>query len=164
MIVVTGVPGTGKTTVARILSKRLSLPLIEVNKLVRQKKLYTKKEKGCLVVNMKKLAAALRGFDGIAEGHVLCELPLPGTAVVLRTSPRALKRRLAPRRYPRQKVLDNIEAEALDYCAINAKQNYKKIIQVDTTGLPPSQSAAKVMHYLKTKKSDSVDWSNYFMK
>ncbi|MCK4327262.1 MAG: adenylate kinase family protein [Candidatus Diapherotrites archaeon] len=164
MIVVTGVPGTGKTAVARLLSKRLSLALIEVNSLVRKKKLHTGRENGSLVVDMKKLATELRGFDGIVEGHVLCELKLPATAVVLRTSPRALKRRLAPRRYSRQKLSDNVEAEALDYCAINAKQNYKKMIQVNTTGLTARQSTAKVIHYLKTRQSDSVDWSSYFLE
>ncbi|MFC2175047.1 adenylate kinase family protein [archaeon] len=164
MIVVTGVPGTGKTSVARILSKRLSLPLIEVNQLVRQKKLFTGKENNSLIVDMKRLALELKGFNGIVEGHVLCELKLPATVVVLRASPRSLKRRLAPRCYSRQKLQDNIESEALDYCAIHASKNYKKIIQVDTTGLSPAQAAAKTLRYLETKKSDSIDWSEYFMK
>ena len=130
----------------------------------RKKKFFTGREGGSLVVDMKKLASALKGFEGIAEGHVLCELSLPATAIVLRASPAAIRRRLAPRRYSKQKVCDNVEAEALDYCAINALENYKKVIQVDTTGLCAKKSASKALRYLKTNKSDRVDWSDYFLR
>ncbi len=164
MIVITGTPGTGKTTIAKIVARRLSLPLIETNKLVKQKKLFAGKENGSLLVKMPALARELKGFKGVVEGHVLCELKLPGTIVVLRASPRAIKKRLAPRRYSKQKINDNVEAEALDYCAIYSKQNYRKIIQVNTTGLTPNQAASKVLNYLESKKTDSVDWSEYFLK
>lgn len=163
MFVITGTPGTGKTTIAKLIAKRLELPLIEVNKLVKQKKLYTGTEGGSLVVDMAKLKKELRGFDGVVEGHVLCELKLPATALVFRASPLALRKRLAPRKYPKQKVLDNLEAEALDYCAIKATENYSRIIQIDTTGLTPAKSTSIALNYLKRGGSDFVDWSEYFL-
>ena len=163
MIVVTGTPGTGKTAVARIISKSLGLPLIEVNALVKEKRLYTGRESGSLIVDMPKLKRALRGFTGVVEGHVLCELKLPGTAIVLRASPRSIRARLAPRHYPARKLLDNIEAEALDYCAAKAEQNFSRMFQVDTTGLTPNQSATKALRFLKRGGSDFVDWSSYFL-
>jgi len=164
MIVVTGTPGTGKTTVAKLIAARLSLPLIEVNRLVRQKHLYCGRESGSLLVDMKALKKELKHFEGVAEGHVLCELRLPATAIVLRASPRAIRRRLEPRHYSKQKLKDNIEAEALDYCAIMARKNYKQVADVDTTGLKPPQSATKAINYMQKGKSDSVDWSSYFMR
>lgn len=163
MIAVTGTPGTGKTLVARAISKRLGLPLIEVNSLAKEKKLYTSVEQGSLVVDLAKLKRALRGFTGVAEGHLLCEIRLPAKVIVLRASPRTIARRLAPRRYSKQKLKDNIEAEALDYCAIKSRQHYRRVIEVDTTGLTPAQSAAKTLRYLRSGKSDRVDWSGYFL-
>lgn len=164
MIVVTGTPGTGKTSVARILSRRLSLPLIEANSLVRKEHLYHGIEGGSLLVDMPALKKELTRFTGIAEGHVLCEMRLPATAVVLRASPRAIRRRLLPRHYSKRKLNDNIEAEALDYCTVMARENYKKVIEVDTTGLTAERSAAKAYRHLHTGASDHVDWSNYFMR
>lgn len=163
MIVITGTPGTGKTTIAKLISKRLDLPLIETNKLVRKKKLYTRKEKDSLVVDLKKLKKELHGFKGVVEGHVLCEIPLPATIIILRASPRSIKKRLSPRRYSKQKLRDNIESEALDYCLFKAKKNYRRVIQLDTTGLSPSKAAAKTLRYLNENLSDSVDWSDYFL-
>lgn len=164
MIVVTGTPGTGKTSVARIIAARLSLPLIEANRLVKQKHLYHGRESGSLLVDMPALKKELVHFDGLAEGHVLCELRLPATAIVLRASPRALRRRLAPRHYSKKKLGENIEAEALDYCSIMARKNYQHVLDVDTTGLKPSQSATKTINYLQKGKSDFIDWSGYFMR
>ena len=162
MIAITGTPGTGKTSVARIISKRLGLPLIEANALIRTKRLYTHREGGSMVVDPERLRRALSGFEGVAEGHLLCEFPLPAKCIVLRASPRAIARRLAPRNYGAQKLRDNIEAEALDYCAIMARKHYRRVIEVDTTGLSPVQSAAKALRYL-TGGTDRVDWSSYFL-
>lgn len=163
MIAVTGTPGTGKTLVAREVAKHLRLPLIEVNALVKEKKLYTHVDHGSLVTDLARLKRALRGFAGVAEGHLLCEISLPAKVIVLRASPRTIVKRLAPRHYDKGKLKDNIEAEALDYCAIKARQHYARVIEVDTTGLTPAQSAAKALRYLRSGKSDRVDWSSYFL-
>ncbi len=164
MIVVTGTPGTGKTSAARIIARLLKLQLIEANKLVRRKRLYTGTEDGSLIVDMPALRGELLHFTGVVEGHVLCELRLPAQAIVLRASPRALRRRLAPRHYSKRKLEDNIGAEALDYCSIMARENYRRVVDVDTTGLTASETAKKAISFLQAGKSDFVDWSGYFMR
>jgi adenylate kinase len=164
MIVVTGTPGSGKTTVARRLAKTLRMPFIAVNDLVKEKRLYTGVSDGSLVVNAAKLARALRGFRGVVEGHVLSDMRLPASVcVVLRASPRSIAARLRPRRYSPLKLEDNIEAEALDYCAIHALQNYRCVVQVDTTGRTPAESAKRALRAIRTMRSDRVDWSAYFL-
>jgi len=166
MIVVTGTPGTGKTTIARLLAAELGLPFISANTLIKSKKLHKGMDNGSLVVDMPALKRELRGFNGIVEGHVLCDLKLQADrVVVLRASPRAIARRLRSRRYSRKKLEDNLEAEALDYCMIHSLENYprRKVIQVNTTGRMPSENVRRVLAALRSRKSDRVDWSGYFL-
>lgn len=164
MIVITGTPGTGKTTLANELAGLLNLPVIHVNELVKQKKLYTGIEDGSLIVNLPALKRELRNFKGIAEGLVLCEMKLKGVAIVLRTSPRELEKRLREKGFHEKKIKENVEAEALDYCAIKARQNYKRVIEIDTTGKTVEDTVERVLLALAGMPGDKVDWSNYFLK
>ena len=166
MIVVTGTPGTGKTAIARLVAAELGLPFISVNTLIKSKRLHFGMDNGSLVVDMRALARELRGFNGVVEGHVLCDLKLPADrVVVLRASPRSIARRLKPRNYSRQKLQDNIDSEALDYCLIRSIGNYgrRKVVQVNTTGRMPVESARRAIRAISTMRSDRVDWSGHFL-
>jgi adenylate kinase len=163
-IAITGTPGTGKTAVARALSKQLGLKVVSVRGLVRKKRLYSRKEKGVYVVNLAKLAKALRSFEGVAEGHLLCEIRIPADVMlVLRLDPRVLKKRLSRRPYPKSKILENVEAEAIDYCAIRARKNYRRVIEINTTRKTIAQVVRKIVRAMKTRKGDRVDFSQYFI-
>ncbi|MCD6522376.1 MAG: adenylate kinase family protein [Candidatus Diapherotrites archaeon] len=165
MIIITGVPGTGKTSVARELSKKMRVPLIEVNRIVREKKIYTGKEDGSYVVDMKRLKKEIENRNGVMEGHLLCEIPLKAEYVfVLRCSPKVLWRRLQKRHYSKKKIKENVEAEALDYCLIRARENYKKVYQVDTTRRTVASTVRKILRIMRGEEDDSVDFSNYFLR
>jgi broad-specificity NMP kinase len=149
IILLTGVPGTGKNTVAKALQKQ-GFAWVPVNRIVKEKKLWTSIERGSKVVKMKALERELRKIIGdarkkkkniIVEGHLVCEMSLDGDlCIVLRTNPKVLKKRLSRRRWPAWKVQGNLECELLDYCTQQAERNMKKlglsgrIYEVNTTG------------------------------
>ncbi|PIO01995.1 hypothetical protein COX86_04190 [Candidatus Micrarchaeota archaeon CG_4_10_14_0_2_um_filter_60_11] len=156
-LVLTGTPGTGKTTLAKKLARKLGCKLLDANAIAKQNKLVKKDG----TTNIKKLGAILKKqtkkLDSfIAEGHLLCEFNLPcDCCAVLRCNPKTLARRLAKRGYAKQKLSDNVLCEALDYCLVNAEQNgYRKVIQIDFTR---PLSADTFLSRLK-KGGDCVRW------
>lgn len=127
---VTGVPGVGKTTVAKHIAEKYMLPLIEVNALVKEKGLWTKVDPSddALIVNMAALKKELESLpeDCVIEGHLVCEFDLAlDKLIVLRTPIKSLERRLRQRGYDDEKVKANIYSELLDYCTERSIRKYK---------------------------------------
>ena len=150
---IAGVPGTGKTTVSEILSKRLGIPVIH------QSDYFSG------VVSLKAVRTKLwwllkKHNDVIVEGHLLCDVKLPlDYLFILRTRPDVLMRRLEERGYDKQKIDENVLAEALDYCIQQAEERYDNIIQIDTSELTPELTAQRIEECLRGNcSSDEVDW------
>ena len=139
ILVITGTPGSGKTTLAEALHRRLkNSNMISVNSLIREKKFFISREKdGTLIADMGKLGRHLRqearNTKGmlILEGHLLCEIGIPGaTAIVIREHLNTLEKRLLKRGYQWPKIRDNLISEAIDYSGSTARMNYKKVYEI----------------------------------
>jgi len=141
IIVITGVPGTGKTRISEILAKRLGdADVIHATDLIKSKGLFSSRDRkdGAIIVKMKALerelarfAAASRSRYVIIEGHVLCDLKVRGaSAIVLREHLPVLRRRLAARGYGREKMTANLVSEATDYCGAHAERNYGRVYEM----------------------------------
>ena len=151
---IAGVQGTGKTTVSDLLSKRLGTPVIH------QSDLFSG------VVSLKAVRTKFwwilkRYKDVILEGHLLCDVKLPlDYLFILRTRPDVLMIRLEQRGYSKEKIDENILAEALDYCIQNAEDRYEKIVQIDTTEATPDQVVERILGCIQGRdcSSDEVDW------
>jgi len=162
-IVITGSPGTGKTAIAKALAKKLSVELIDIKRIVLQKKLREKNHE----VDLKKLSRSLAFLKNkksfIAEGHLACEIRLPADFIfVLRAKPKALNKRLSKRGYGRKKLDENILSELLDYCTQRAQTVYhKRPLELDTTHRSVSSCALVIEKAIKRKKKklDAVDYS-----
>ncbi|MFH1285543.1 MAG: AAA family ATPase [Candidatus Micrarchaeota archaeon] len=170
-IVITGVPGTGKSTLARLLAKKLKCELLRVNEVVVKKKLYTRvDEDGAKVVKMRALFEELAKKSGkkknlVIEGHLACEFKLPAELVIVcRCNPKVLEKRLVKRKYASVKKSANTMSEMLDYCTILACKNYGEanVFEVDG-GLKKEEMLKSALEIVKKKpkekKAGWVDWS-----
>ncbi|MHA1345202.1 MAG: AAA family ATPase [Candidatus Heimdallarchaeaceae archaeon] len=123
-VIITGTPGTGKTTLSKYLSRE-GYSFIEVGKLVKEEKLYDyfDEETDSYVVNDDLLNARLielieessSSKPLILDGHVI-ELPpsYVTLCIVLRTSIGLLRQRLMDRNYTDEKIEENVEAEIME--------------------------------------------------
>lgn len=164
-IVITGTPGTGKSSVAAELSRSLGLPLHSITEIVRARMRLNRRRE----VDVRRLAKIMRflreGRDYVVEGHLACEIRLPADIiVVLRTRPDVLSRRMAKRGYGKRKAGDNLVAEMLDYCTQRVEKVYgRRPIELDTTRRTARSSAARLALAIKQKKKniDRVDYTGY---
>mgnify|MGYP005848420417 CR=1 FL=1 len=175
-IVVTGVPGTGKSVLSRALAKRLGYPLIDTTAVVRRKRLWSGRDRyGSLIVKMgaleRELRRAMRARNVVVEGHLACELGLPADFVIVcRTDPDVLERRLKARGYPKEKREENVMAECLDYCTLKSLQNYPErvVYEIETGKNAREKNISKILAILKGRgkryTAGWVDWGKKLFK
>ncbi|KAI8815664.1 P-loop containing nucleoside triphosphate hydrolase protein [Fimicolochytrium jonesii] len=131
-ILLTGTPGTGKTTTASLLSLTLSYPHIEVGALVKQHALHTgySAEFDSYYIDEDKVVDYLE--DEVSEGgrvvdHHGCDF-FPerwfDLVVVLRAGTEVLFGRLEKRNYPPKKITENIECEIMQVVLEEARDSY----------------------------------------
>ena len=173
-IVITGVPGTGKTEVAKALAAILNCDYISLTDLIEKHKLYTVTPEGEKEVDLKKVRDMIMDEflglknDFVVEGHLACEVVIPADYVfVLRTHPDVLRKRLKTRKYSKKKIEENIEAELIDYCVQRVKQTYLwRPVEIDTTKLDAQRTASRIDDIIKYKRrvGDYVSYSEELKK
>ncbi len=128
----TGVPGTGKTTLGKQLAEKLDLKYFSVNDIVNEHNLWITIDPtdNAKVVNIHALEKTLNSMSEdnfVIEGHLLCEIKMRlDKLIVLRTYPNVLGKRLEERGYPSAKIKANVYSEVMDYCTEKAIRNYPK--------------------------------------
>jgi adenylate kinase len=163
-IIITGTPGTGKSTIAAMLAEEMGLELVGIANVVRK----TMRLGPTHEVDLKRLGKVLaflsKKKDYVVEGHLACELRLPADFIfVLRTEPKMLKKRMRARGYGKNKIEENLMAEMLDYCTQRVAAEYKiQPLELDTTRRRPEASVKEMLQAIKQKKKkiDDVDYSD----
>lgn len=160
-LIVTGTPGTGKTRLSKGLARQLGVPLISANDAA--KLVGRKNKQGEYEADPKRLEAELtrelKGLKGyILEGHLACETRVPADFVlVLRCNPDELEKRLKKRGYSKKKLKENVLAEALDYCLVQAEVSYgrQKVWQLDAS---KPLKAGKALAFIGKPRRVVVRW------
>lgn len=160
IIIITGTPGTGKTTLAKALANKLKITYLDVNKIIEKYKLkesYDKKRQ-TYVVDEKKLNKILiqkikEYKDLIIDSHLSHYLPKKhiDICIVTKTDLKELKKRLEKRKYSRSKVKENLDAEIFEICHTEAQDQGHTIILVDTS----KNSINKCINLLKDEINEN---------
>jgi len=149
ILIVSGTPGTGKTTVSNNLLSYFKAKVISLNELAISEKLIVNydTERETSVINEKKLVrhviklikqyAKLEIEFLIIESHFSDIVPKQyiDYVVILRCDPDELSIRLKERKYKKEKIRENIQSEILGN-SVNYflnKQLHKPILEIDTT-------------------------------
>jgi len=175
IIVVTGTPGVGKTSVSRILASKLDAKVIEVGELIERERLYLgfDEERDTFIADTDKLSQRIKRLidevnsrDVIVVGHFAVDLLSPEKihkVFVLRRHPEELKDVLESRGYMERKLWENLAAEVLDVCLCEAVESCgeKKVCEVDVTGRNFEEVVGEIISILEGRKSCKVgitDW------
>jgi adenylate kinase len=174
VILVTGAPGVGKTTVSNKLASRLTASYIGVTELVKKENLITSVDEArqTLIADTdkvsKRIQEILKSSEGsiIIEGHYVVDV-VPkkdvDTVFVLRRDPSELKDVLEKRGFEGKKLWENIAAEILDVCLLDALSacGAEKVCEIDVSGKTVEDVVQEIITMLGKKEacqSGIVDW------
>jgi adenylate kinase len=161
---ITGTPGTGKSMVGDELSRR-GHTVVHLTDTVGPYISGNDAERDARIIDTDRWAAEFVPVDGFVEGHIAHLLPCD-RIVVLRCRPDELKKRLAKRKYRKEKVRENADAEALDVCLIETVEEYEpfQILELDTTGRDVPYCADTIERFAKGEIPagfGTIDWSAF---
>jgi adenylate kinase len=175
IILITGTPGVGKTTVSRILRDKLGAHLIAINELVDEKHLYTgiDEERGYKIVDLDALFNEIdyttRKIDKsdfiIVEGHLSHFYEYSDVLIVLRANPDVLMERMQVKGWKESKINENIEAEAIGVCSYEAYEIHgENVNEIDTSNISPQDVVNLIIDVINGEKRfpvGDVDFLEY---
>ncbi len=174
IISISGTPGTGKSSVAKLVSRSLNAELVDLTKFIRKRKLSCGFDRSMksMIVEIEAIGKEFHNFMReskpeviVVEGH-LSHFVSPDICFVLRLQPDILEKRLKKRQYSKAKIMENIRAEILDIVYAEAVEKCKRAMQINATGMEPAKLAERILNTLRSKKyrSDKIDWSKRYQK
>ncbi|MHA2379185.1 MAG: adenylate kinase family protein [Candidatus Thorarchaeota archaeon] len=171
VILIGGTPGAGKTEIAKILADRLDVQVISLGELALEADCISSHddERDTGVVDEDCLLNAIEGIfqeidkETIVEGHYIDLVPysVVSRVFVLRTHPEVLKHRLMRRGWTTEKVQENVEAEVLGVCQLDAHESFgeDKVTEIDTTELSLSEVVDMLQRAIRGKvETAPIDW------
>ena len=171
-LLIGGTPGTGKTEIASSVAEALNAKLVSVSELARDYDCIIEHDserdtgiidEDCIV---EALIDILDTLDGplVIEGHYIDLVPseFVSDVFILRTHPATLMARLMEREYSKEKIDENVEAEVIGVCQMDALDSFGEDIvkEIDTTDLTPTETVEKILQSrgLRNGLSTRIDW------
>lgn len=174
VIIVTGTPGTGKTSISKLLAQEIGARYVPLTKHATSRNLLSgvDKRRGSKVLDLKRTRADLKNLilkedkTIVVDSHipdVIAPRSMVNRVIVLRCHPKTLKSRLRSKKWRQSKIKENLQAEILDACLVQAVAYYgwRPICEIDTS----NRSVERCLNVAKAslrrnsrRKSTNVDW------
>jgi adenylate kinase len=180
IIILSGTPGTGKTSVSKVISKTINSELISLNELAISKGITIEYDdsRDTHVIDDKKLvklaSKLIKNYKDqaikylIIESHFSDIIPQEfiDIAIVLRCDPDVLIKRLEERNYKRAKIIENAQTEILGNCVnFLINKNLKvPVLEIDTTNKSIEEVAKIIINLINTENNyqpyivGKIDW------
>lgn len=174
IILITGTPCIGKTTVATALATELNAEYINLTDYAKTYNLILgeDKERDTTIIDEKKMQQKLsetikasKNANIIIDGHYASAVtPKEHVAnvFVLRRDPRELKQFMEKRGYSGNKLWENLQAEIIDVCLGEAVEVHAgRVCELDVTGKMAEQVVNDILDVLEKRKNcfvGRVDW------
>jgi adenylate kinase len=179
VILITGTPCVGKTTVAHQLSKELNALYVNLTELAEKENLTIGKDekRKTVIINEDKMRKKLREIiakteknNVIIDGHYTAAV-VPKSHVthifVLRRNPVELREFMEKCGFQGLKLWENLASEILDVCLIEALRMHEKekLCELDVTGRTVESVVTEILAVLDSRKKchvGCVDWLGMF--
>ncbi|WP_323735538.1 adenylate kinase family protein [Methanosphaera sp. ISO3-F5] len=171
LVIITGTPGTGKTSVTSKLREKIDATFISINSLLEDYDLNlgTDEKRGYKIVDTDKMVpvvdAIVRDSQKeliIFEGHLAQDYPNADLVIVLRCDPLILRDRLNTRDWKDEKIQENVSAEILGICTSESYETYGDCIQeIETSNKSIDELADEIVDVINGDVSFSLGEIDY---
>jgi adenylate kinase len=175
VILITGTPCVGKTSVARMLAPKLDAKYVNLTELTTSENLVMGKDekRNSIIVDEKKTKQRIRKIIAqcesgniIIDGHYAVNVvpeELVSHVFVLRRNPIELRKLMEQSGFSGNKLWENLASEILDICLVDALNLHgtDKVCELDTSGKSIEEVVNEIIAILKGRKKcyvGIVDW------
>ena len=169
----TGTPGTGKTTIARLIQKK-KIVVVDLKKIAIDHGFIHSHDnkRDSIIIDVDAVNRfIINNYQSekiiIIEGLVSHLLESIDEVIVFRCHPKILKKRLIERGWSWEKIKENLEAEMLDVilCESIEKHSLEKVSEIETSHISIEKTAKAIYQKITGEQSPyvikpgSFDWS-----
>jgi len=175
VILVTGTPCVGKTSVACLLASKLDAFYVNLTELVLHENLVLGKdeERGSIIIDENRMRRKIREIvedcdksEVIVDGHYTVSVvpkKLTTHVFVLRRDPVELRKFMEQCSFSRRKLWENLASEILDVCLCEALNVYEngKVCELDVSGKSVEETVNEILNVLNGSEEchvGVVDW------
>jgi len=175
VILVTGTPCVGKTSVARLLASKLDALYVNLTELAMHENLISgkDKERDSIIVDEIRMQRKIREIVGhcdrkdvVIDGHYAVSVvpkKLVTYVFVLRRDPVELRKFMEQCGFSGRKLWENLASEILDVCLVDALNVHgkEKVCELDATGKSVEEVVSEILDVLDGHKKcrvGVVDW------
>jgi adenylate kinase len=175
VILITGTPGVGKTTVAKTLVTQLDAEYVNLTELAKNEDLVVgiDRDRDTTIINevtmRQKMREVIEGCDKeniVVDGHyaaMVVPKELVTHVFVLRRDPVELKALMEKADFSGRKLWENLASEILDVCLVDALNAVggDKVCELDVSGKNVAETVAEVLAVLNGEREchvGVVDW------